>query len=249
MPPGHDDRWSVLCERCGYRVDGLPDAGHCPECGLAIRESLPEVRRRGSAWQQRRLVAAWLATGWAVLTAPGRTFGGVRIGARTADLLAINIALAGLPAYAAIAWAGLAVDSSAWLSPAAAGLLAVAWLLPALTWIESLGLRYFGGRRRWRITREVAAAVCAHASYAWVLAGLLAAGGYLAGLYNVEQPIAYWLDRRLAPALGPGTVLSLRPWRGTAALALGAVAGMLVFETYVYIGVRRCRFANRVRGG
>lgn len=29
----------VLCERCGYTLNGLPESGNCPECGSPIAES------------------------------------------------------------------------------------------------------------------------------------------------------------------------------------------------------------------
>jgi hypothetical protein len=40
-----------LCERCGYCITGLPLTGNCPECGFAVRDSLPGGRRRQNAWQ------------------------------------------------------------------------------------------------------------------------------------------------------------------------------------------------------
>ena len=56
------------------------------------------------------------------------------------------------------------------------GLLAavpVAVLLLGLTTLETLGLRTFGRQRGWRVTRNVAWTVCAHASFGWVAGGLL----------------------------------------------------------------------------
>ena len=40
-----------LCERCGYCITGLLLTGNCPECGFAVRESLPGGRRQPNAWQ------------------------------------------------------------------------------------------------------------------------------------------------------------------------------------------------------
>ncbi|MEZ6318065.1 MAG: hypothetical protein R3B49_04810 [Phycisphaerales bacterium] len=53
------DEYTVLCERCGYVVEGLDPAGACPECGKPIAESLPE-RRVGTPWQRAR--SAWWDT-------------------------------------------------------------------------------------------------------------------------------------------------------------------------------------------
>jgi hypothetical protein len=39
------------CDDCGYLLIGLPLETRCPECGLAVRESLPGGRRRPKVWQ------------------------------------------------------------------------------------------------------------------------------------------------------------------------------------------------------
>src|SRR3982750_2622659 len=43
---------SILCEGCGYTLDGLPSTSNCPECGKPIAESIGENRRRPPAWEQ-----------------------------------------------------------------------------------------------------------------------------------------------------------------------------------------------------
>ena len=57
-----DDEYTLLCERCGYVIEGLATDEVCPECGKPIAESLPE-RRVGSAWQRRRGFVSALKTG------------------------------------------------------------------------------------------------------------------------------------------------------------------------------------------
>ena len=54
----------LLCERCGYVLNGLPADGRCPECGTPLDESV-NYRRHPPAWERAR--------GWAkVFTAkPG----------------------------------------------------------------------------------------------------------------------------------------------------------------------------------
>jgi hypothetical protein len=49
-PPAHDD----ACEKCGYLLTGLDSTGLCPECGLAIQDSLGNESRSGTPWSHRR---------------------------------------------------------------------------------------------------------------------------------------------------------------------------------------------------
>lgn len=41
----------ILCERCGYTLNGLPDTGNCPECGDAIANSLSQDGRTLSEYE------------------------------------------------------------------------------------------------------------------------------------------------------------------------------------------------------
>jgi hypothetical protein len=42
---------AIVCESCGYSLDGLPIDGVCPECAAPVFDSLAEARP-GSQWQQ-----------------------------------------------------------------------------------------------------------------------------------------------------------------------------------------------------
>lgn len=233
------DPRTPLCERCGYVLQGLPveEAGAtCPECGDPISASGSSVRP-GSPWQIQPgvggLLRAWLGVAigprtlmrrLAVRPAADRWLG--RTNRMAASLL---ISCAALPAL--------------WTGPdrlAAAGrwavLLAGAYLVHAvLTWVEQLGIQFFGRRRRWRITRELAWAITAHAGPGWVVgAALFLAAQWAPGGRSL---LGFTSDVYVLDLILGGRVYPLAP--GAAWLA-----GMLLFEWWVYVGVRQCRYAN-----
>ena len=71
--PADDD---ILCEGCGYTLNGLPESGNCPECGTPIASSTFEDRREPPAWEQPQfsLVRRFTRTTADVLVRPTRFF-------------------------------------------------------------------------------------------------------------------------------------------------------------------------------
>lgn len=221
-----------ICERCGYAITGLDTNGDCPECGLSLLESQPE-RRVGSAWQQRISVANWYRTLATLIRSPRSQFVRIRVDARRcASLTHVNIAIASLllaitpAAMISLQYGAVAPNfglTDRFLTDAFA--FAISWftgfwLLWLLTRIEWFGIRLIGRQRAWRVTSTVATAVCAHASFGWIAAGVLS----LTGL-GVGTLIGSWYMPVLLSVVGFGV-------------------GLLAFEWLVYLGVRCCRFAN-----
>ncbi|MFM9996864.1 MAG: hypothetical protein ACKVU4_13815 [Phycisphaerales bacterium] len=250
MPsPDARGEFTLLCERCGYVVEGLPGDGPCPECGTPIADSLPD-RRRGSPWQQRAGFASWLRTGILMLRHPVRAWAVIRIESTcigwaqvnrgvAAALIAIvtsarvTRATVGPPAPEFLRWCYWAVVSLVLT-------LLFTIVLRLLTAVEHRGVRFFGARRGWRVTHTVADAVCAHASVGWLVAGVL----FGAGAIIVDSGLA----RQTAAAIGR-PILAPTPWLRYFPPGLGFFAGLLVFEFLVYFGVRHNRYANRSTSG
>ncbi|MCA9283801.1 MAG: hypothetical protein KDA22_01200, partial [Phycisphaerales bacterium] len=154
----------LLCENCGYDLDHTrpdtasttvadPDAA-CPECGRPIASSIPD-HRIGSAWQRGPSIPAWFGTLGALLRHPRRSWDQVRVEARRSRLLLLtNTLLAALLAFAIACTPPRPLGRAVLHEAAWAVLLAVAILF--MTWIENRGIRFFGGKRGWRISKTVA---------------------------------------------------------------------------------------------
>ena len=50
----------ILCESCGYRLNGLPEGGNCPECGAPMADSTSGTRCNDPAWETERRF--WVTT-------------------------------------------------------------------------------------------------------------------------------------------------------------------------------------------
>jgi hypothetical protein len=68
----------LLCESCGYTLNGLPEGGLCPECGASILESTSGSPRTPPAWERRldgrSRFGAFIETSREVLFHPGRFY-------------------------------------------------------------------------------------------------------------------------------------------------------------------------------
>lgn len=230
-PPIH-----LLCESCGYRLDGLDPLDVCPECGRPVERSLP-VHRPGSAWQKRQTPLTWAATVFRVLWRPRGAWQPVKIEARAAaGLLAINLLMAsGAAAASLLVGSPQAPKASV---PYALSFWGVGFLLvAALTAVEYAGIQGFGRARSWRISPTVALVICAHASVGWLISGLGVAIGW-----QLTQRTLYLSTARTGPGAGAFTSF----WDSWAPVALIGpfVTGMVVFSLLAGAGFHALRYAN-----
>lgn len=228
-----DPAFQLLCENCGYILDGTPTNSNCAECGTPVAESLPSIRI-GSPFQRQPGLKSLIKTVKATLTQPRAMFRNCRIsyteGRRleqvyifiAAAAFAFSFPVAGLVRY--LLHGSSSVEYLVSAVPFAIG----GWaLLTLLTWIERRGIRLWGRVHRRRITPAVAATICGHASVGWTLAGLIVGCGFVLMLANLGY-------RGQDASLVIGAFLYM----------LGVLAGLLIFEILTYIGLKICKFAN-----
>lgn len=230
------DQPALLCERCGYVIDGLDEGAACPECGLPVDESSPD-RRPGSPWQRRPDYCGWLRTLRDIHTRPRRLFRSLRVApAIDTRLQVVNQLL--LPVTLVPGFWLLLRRGPELIFPLDGflfSMLFASMTVPVtllLGWIEKRGVIFFAAKRGWRVPEPLARSIIDHCSLTWFWAWY----GLILGVFF--SPL---LDRALSK-VATNTVLDA--FVPVAPPLLGFVVGMLVFETLVYLGVRQCQYAN-----
>lgn len=147
------------------------------------------------------------------------------------NLARLGAAIAGLTA------AGPAIVATTLTAPREVAIVcclatvAIPGVILVLMHIESLGIRFFAARRGWRTTRAVAATVVGHASVGWVVGGLLAGVGSALFIILWDPKGGDDWRQRLAAT-------------GMFCTMASPVVGLLLFETLVWLGWRRLKWAN-----
>ena len=243
----HDPAWPLLCEGCGYVIEGLPRNNVCPECGRSIESSLPEARI-GTIWQ-RADNPGWREasqTMRAMLWKPRATFDSALIDDhRSWDLLAWCAMDASLLSVLPVVslWVSALLSRSAELMMGAifftTFFVVVGWVIQALIIlllcrVERIGMLFIGARHGWRIDRTASRVVCAHAAMGWLTGGVLVSLSFTVLITVLVTTFVMGLDdpRWLPSAF---VVAYFGSW----------LLGLLHFESLVYLGMRRCRYANR----
>lgn len=64
----------ILCERCGYTLNGLPETSNCPECGEPIASSTSRDGRTLSSYEINPTSRTFWQTTWQVILQPRRFY-------------------------------------------------------------------------------------------------------------------------------------------------------------------------------
>ena len=138
---------SILCEGCGYTLDGLPSESRCPECGKPVIESLTEDGRTPAEWETTpRRFGSFLRTTRQVILTPSKFF---RTTTTRGPLRSASI-------FALIHWgiASLLFSTAGWIHWFT--IMAndtIIGLFPALAWIGLFAVTFAS---LWGITRLAA---------------------------------------------------------------------------------------------
>ncbi len=223
----------LLCETCGYPLPSLEHTQACPECGTPATASDPALRT-GPLWHSRPGPGAWIDIALALLIQPSRFFRTLRLDG--SNLMPRLFLLS----VACLVGGGWAVGEAVWNHrpiPLAwgSGMIAAKAVL-LLSYIEAAGVTFFSRQRGWRVPFRLAERLVCYAAVGW----LPAAAGMM--LVNVA-----WQSGALADTLRPWLPASgLVPATSVVPIILVANAGllMMLFEAWVYLGVRQVRYAN-----
>ena len=242
-PTPWEDEYTLLCERCGYVLEGLDQAGVCPECGKPIAESLPQLRV-GTPWQQEPGFKSLVWTWWMTLRHPVKTLDVMQF----EDTLPLSPLSATLFYTIATCIAVVLIEPIPNLFSLVFMLgimvflgIAIWFVFFALSGIEAFGLQFFGSRRGGRVDPNLAWAIVGHGAVGWALTGFIWVAGWK--LYR----LIYYLnpttdDYELRQLVARYTKLIIEP-----SIVGGLVIGFLFFEFFAYLGLRRCKYANRLR--
>ena len=142
----------LLCEACGYTLNGLPDGSNCPECGKPVAESIGS-QRQIPQWEREggRTFGAFLATSTEIIFRPTRFYKNLatRREIKPARQFAtlhwiITSILFGLAMYAHLGW--YLTWGMSWMGLRGAPSIWIAAALIVITYLVLHGVTYVAAR-------------------------------------------------------------------------------------------------------
>ncbi len=240
VAPAIPEETALLCEKCGYIVNGIPQDSLCPECAAPIVESLPAARRPPD-WEREKagFLSFWKTTAQLIFV-PGRFFrsmtprGEVRRSANFARWhIWLTSFLFGAAAYIHASWAwpifrnkqALWVDRPYWEMLVGSMIIAifamVAYvLLSVTTAIASRLTAWEAAYRGLRLPRRVVQRALHYHSAHYLPVALLTLGtiwGYQVLIYkipNIDQYAVRYLYVLCAEVIIAAAYLFITYWKG-----------------------------------
>lgn len=242
---------ALICDRCGYELEGLDLDTGCPECALPIQTSLPR-RRPGSPYQNRRNITSLFKTMLLVMVRPRRTVRELDIdkGSGVSMMwkgLFVSAAMFSL-AYLALTLGMFIVFSPGNAVSTILGPILMITVVGIVMWLVPVGYAYLGYLRvRWlarqrgmRMPVATAWTITGHASLGLMLAPLMMAMGLL-----VQTP---WIITLLRGSDSDGLMLyaSIFSMISGFLFILAIPLALVEFEVLLSMCTLRLRYRNLV---
>lgn len=216
-----------LCETCGYELRGLTADAMCPECGTAVRESDPAVRRKGLEFQRHLTPRTFFQTYRDLLIRPRSVFRALRLDAGLSHelgFLLVSLAIASL-LFQAVNWSGLILVP--WWFALGFAVLSTLAILG-----DSIGTGILMRMKKWRVDPQLSRRVVCLASAAWFPVALAFAFVMWAFQHGWQRPLEKMFPNGFYFFSAAVMILS-----------------MLGYEMLKYSGMRSVRYGNRESAG
>lgn len=231
---------ALLCERCGYHLRGLAREDHCPECGKLILESLYSSRR-GTRWQRDPTWRAWLATTLEMVRHPRTFWDRVRFGedSPSPDQYNSFFNLVLVSVLPGVLWLILSyivlgdVNTLYFLVVWPIYTIVVVAGMSICSWLEARGCLVISRVHGWRVPGFAIWMIVDHASIGWAVGGF-ALCIYLIAAIAIDDVVLLYI------IVTQHDLVDWLPY----AFIVSTLVGLVCFETLVYFGLRRLKYAN-----